>query len=120
MRHQAEREGNLVESACHNASPTADVLNRHYASISTDPAYVPVQRKLTAGGAGIHFTEYDVLNLLLREWMVYRRGFCVCQPLSSRPRFSLLFCLISRSYRVLCCDSGRPLLSTPYLKILRL
>ena len=102
---------------------TADVLNRHYTSISTDPAYVPVQRKLTAGGAGSHFTEYDVFHMLDRlkptatGMMVYRRGFCECQPLSSRPR--LLLCLISQSYRVSCPDSGRPLLSPLYLKILR-
>ena len=46
--------------------PTADVLNRHYAFISTDPAYVPVQRKHSAGGAESHCTEYDVFHMLDR------------------------------------------------------
>lgn len=54
------------DDAAAGIMPTADVLNRHYASISTDPAYVPVQRKLSAGGAESHCTEYDVFHMLDR------------------------------------------------------
>ena len=46
---------------------TADDLNRHYATISTDPAYVPAKRKLTAAGSDDdYFTEYDVFHMLDR------------------------------------------------------
>ena len=41
---------------------TADALNRHYATISTDPAYVPAKRKLTVPGSDDYFTEYDVFH----------------------------------------------------------
>ena len=41
---------------------TADALNRYYAAISTDPAYVPAKRKLTMVGSDEYFTEYDVFN----------------------------------------------------------
>ena len=45
---------------------TADALNRHYAAISTDPAYVPAKQKLTAAGSDDYFTEYDVFHMLDR------------------------------------------------------
>jgi len=45
---------------------TADALNRDYATISTDPAYVPAKRKLTVPGSDDYFTEYDVFHMLDR------------------------------------------------------
>jgi len=49
-----------------NSVHTADALNRHYAAISTDPAYVPAKRKLTAAGYDDYFMEYDVFHMLDR------------------------------------------------------
>jgi len=43
-----------------------DALNRHYATISTDPAYVPAKRKQTAAGSDDYFTEYSVFHMLDR------------------------------------------------------
>ena len=46
---------------------TADALNRYYADISTDQAYIPAQRKHTVVGADAYFTEYDVFHMLDRQ-----------------------------------------------------
>jgi len=45
---------------------TADVLNRYYADISTDQAYIPAKRKHTVVGAEDYFTEYEVFHMLDR------------------------------------------------------
>ena len=45
---------------------TADALNRHYATISTDPTYVPAKRKLTTPRSDEYFTEYNVFHMLDR------------------------------------------------------
>jgi len=46
---------------------TADSLNRYYADISTDQAYISAKRKHTAVGVDDYFTEYDVFHMLDRQ-----------------------------------------------------
>jgi len=43
---------------------TADVLNLHYASISTDLSYEPPQRKASCHRPSGHISEMEVFNLL--------------------------------------------------------
>jgi len=45
---------------------TADALNNHYASISTDAAYVPTRRKQTVSNSDQFVTEMDVFHMLDR------------------------------------------------------
>ena len=46
------------------ADITADVLNTHYASISTDLSYEPPQHKATCYRPSAHISEMEVFNLL--------------------------------------------------------
>ena len=46
------------------AGITADVLNQHYASISTDLSYEPPQRKASCHRLSGHISEMEVFNLL--------------------------------------------------------
>ena len=46
------------------AGITADVLNHHYASISTDPSYEPLKPKSSCHTPHNHFSEMEVFHVL--------------------------------------------------------
>jgi len=46
------------------AGNTADVLNYHYAAISTDPSYEPLKPKISCLAPHTHFSESEVFYIL--------------------------------------------------------
>ena len=48
------------------AGNTADVLNYHYAAISTDPSYEPLKPKISCLAPHTHFSESEVFYILDR------------------------------------------------------